>query len=106
MFKEEHIHFHFFRTEVPAPADYFTRTFPTALDAVARPHFEATYPRVQAAYITDVLRQDTVLDPARDQSEASWWLLAQGFADVPDPHALVRSFLEKLDQALDKISRT
>jgi hypothetical protein len=105
-FKDGDIHFHFFATEFAAPATYWKMDFAKVLDAVARAHFEADYPRLQASYIEGVLRQGTVPDPNRDQSESSWWLIAQNFENVPDPHALVTSFLEKLDQSLDNLTRT
>lgn len=107
-FKDADIHFHFFKTPEVAtfPPTYWKLNFATTLDTVARRYFEAEYPRLQASLIEGVLRHGTELDPTLDQSEESWWLIAQQFADVPDPVELVNRFLEKLDQALESAIRT
>jgi hypothetical protein len=107
-FKDGDIHFHFFQTVESArfPQTYWKLLFAQILDQVARKHFEADYPRLQASFVEGVLRQGTVLDPEMDQSETSWWLIAQEFENVPDPIALVDLFFEKLDQSLESVIRT
>jgi hypothetical protein len=107
-FKDGDIHFHFFLTPETEKlgAQFWKLLFAQVLDTTARNHFEADYPRLQASFVEKVLRHGTRLDPERDQSEDSWWLIAQEFEGVPDPVALVTSFLAKLDQALDSVIRT
>jgi len=104
-FKGDHIHFHFFHSPESAEKDatYWRLTFPRCLDAVARGFFSATYPQLQASLVEGVLRHGADPDTT---PEDSWWFLAGGFANVPDPNLLVTRFLEELDQVLDKVSRT
>lgn len=103
-YKDNDIHFHFFRTEevVRLGEKFWKLTFGQALDAVAREHFEAEYPRLQASFVDDVIR----VGASPDQSESSWWMIAQEYGSVPDPDLLVEKFLEKLDQALENAIRT
>lgn len=65
------------------------RMFPQVLSPVAEEYFQATQPRLQAAYTAEMF---------------SWWFKATGFAERLDPPAYIMKFLEKLDAALDAAS--
>lgn len=65
------------------------RSFPAVLSPVAEEYFQATQPRLQAAYTAEMF---------------SWWLKAAGFAERLDPDAYIMRFFEKLDAALDAVS--
>lgn len=86
--KDSDIVVHFF-----LPADYrgdagnyWAVTFPRALDAVARNHFAAEAPRLQAKY-TEELK--------------SWWFRARGYDRVVDMPRFIRGFFDALDAALE-----
>ena len=83
--------YHFFVTdEVNAlsdPKEYWLQCFPTALEQVTAQVFQVGAPRVQAQYIQEV---------------ASWWLRANGFADIGDPELRTRNFFTQLDAVLEK----
>lgn len=64
---------------------YWLTDFPMSLDRVARAHFRADAPRLQAKY-TEELK--------------SWWLLAQGYGNVLDLDAYMIQFFEVLDTDL------
>lgn len=65
------------------------RLFPQVLSPTAEEYFQATQPRLQAAYTAEMF---------------SWWLKAAGFAERLGPDAYIMKFLEKLDAALDAAS--
>lgn len=71
---------------LPDVSTYWLKLFPPVLDAVARNHFQADAPRLQAAYTEEL---------------HSWWFLAQGYDHLIDLHKYVLGFLEKLDRALE-----
>lgn len=81
--------FHFFlpddQTQVDAHSSYWLKQFPGALEQVAQSYWEATYPRLKAAYTEEL---------------SSWWLRCYGFANNGDPELRAQRFLEKLDEAL------
>jgi hypothetical protein len=70
----------------PATVQYWTVAFAKALDSVARSHFEAQQPRLQAKYTEEL---------------HSWWLRAQGYDHLLDVPRFVASFFEKLDATLE-----
>jgi len=78
--------FHFFKTEENNSRDYWRRVFLIVHQFVAMRVFYSRFPRQRAAFTYE-------LD--------SWWLRAFGFADIGDPPARVKYFLEQLDQALE-----
>lgn len=84
--------FHFYVTEeiqrLENPHRYWLEIFPAALDATAREYFKAEFPRLKAAYT---------------EEQASWWLRAKGFGMLLDPHKLVHSYFDTLDEALDSM---
>lgn len=65
------------------------RTFPQVLSPTAERYFQATQPRLQAAYTAEMF---------------SWWFKAAGFADRLDPDSYIMKFFEELDSALDAIA--
>lgn len=69
-------------------SSFWRQTFPEVLSALAQAYFQATYPRLKAAYTEEV---------------KSWWMRAYGFADVPDPTGRADGFLRDLSLALTKI---
>lgn len=87
---EGDIVFHFFVNEeikaMPDPKKYWMETFPNALSQVAEEHFQATFPRLKAAYT---------------EEQASWWMRAYGFGQLLEPHKFAYAFFDKLDAALD-----
>lgn len=84
--------FHFYLPEARKnDVNYWLSVFPSALDPVARTTFNATAPRLRAAY-TEEMR--------------SWWLRASRYEHIPDRIGLTRRFLERLDQTLSTISTT
>jgi hypothetical protein len=81
--------FHFYLPESQKyDVNYWLSVFPSALDPVARTTFNATAPRLRAAY-TEELR--------------SWWLRANRYDHIPDRTGLVMRFLERLDQTLTTV---
>ena len=86
----EDVVLHFWKTKEvknhPFNGKYWTRIFPKVLSDTAEEHFQATYPRLRAAFSEE-------LD--------SWWMRALGYGHVLDLDAYVRAFLTKLDQKLD-----
>jgi hypothetical protein len=86
--------FHFFLPSEPTrrnDTEYWLKTFPVVLDVVAREHFQATRPRLRAAYTEEM---------------ASWWLRADGYGNVLNKDAFARRFLVKMHQALATTSST
>lgn len=87
---EGDIVYHFFVTDevqkLPNPKKYWFELFPQALSEVADKHFNATFPRLKAAYT---------------EEQASWWMRAYGFGKVLDPHRFSYKFFDALDSALD-----
>lgn len=85
--------FHFFLLDPskPLPCGYSTfweERFPIHLDAVARNHFRAEFPSLQAQRVNEF-----EID--------SWWLRAFGYADASiDMDAFIQKFYEKLLLAL------
>lgn len=69
---------------------YWEDGFARTLDVVARDYFSAEYPQLRAAHV-------------KEYGINSWWLRADGMANVPDPDGRCRRFIEKLDQALDAL---
>src|SRR5262245_28732257 len=69
------------------PQDYWTVRFPRSLDPVARAHFGAERPRLQAKYTGDL-------------GLNSWWLRANGYGHIIDLSGFVRKFFETLDASL------
>lgn len=65
---------------------YWQEIFPGTLDVLAQEFFEDTYPTLRAAFTHE-------LD--------SWWFRACGKARGIDPIGFAKSFLKRLDQALD-----
>lgn len=65
------------------------RFFPQVLSPVAEEYFQATQPRLQAAYTAEM---------------TSWWFKASGFAERLDPDGFIMKFFETLDTALDAAS--
>lgn len=78
--------FHFFPTEENNSRVYWTEHFPAVLERVAQEVFDATWPRLKAAYTPELV---------------SYWLRAYGFASLGDPEARVRALFSALDSALD-----
>jgi hypothetical protein len=66
---------------------FWIERFPVGLNEVAQDHFKATSPRLQAKYTAEI---------------NSWWFRAQGYDHLIDLDAYVLSFLEKLDERLQK----
>ena len=76
--------FHFFVTaEHPQWPSYF----PDVLSTVAQDYFNATYPRLTAAFTREL---------------NSWWFRANGFAEIGDPHLRAMRFYARLDAALEQ----
>ncbi len=94
--KEDDLVIHFYMPDAAKPDDawraYWTQTFPYVMDEVAQNVFEATYPRLEAAYIAD-------------HELFSYWFRARGFGLVADPDMLVKRFETKLSEAL-AVART
>ena len=67
---------------------FWQKQLAAVLDRFAQEFWEATYPRLMAAYTED-------LD--------SWWFKAIGFASQGDPEARCIKFLNGLDRQLDAI---
>lgn len=65
---------------------YWDKVFPVVLSHVAQKHFEATYPRLAAAYTVEF---------------DSWWFRAHGYGQHPSTPYLIAEFYQKLDAALD-----
>lgn len=82
--------FHFYANDdinnLPNPSKYWLDLFPNALSAVAEKYFNATFPRLKAAYT---------------EEQASWWMRAFGFGRLLDPHKSAYKFFDVLDAALD-----
>jgi len=93
--------FHFFQTNEHPALHYWKKLFPQALDQTAREFFKAERPTLEASYVEGVNKANAAPD---DPGLSSWWMMAHGFAKVPDPELLADRFLEQLDQALDKIN--
>ena len=86
-FDGDDIVYHFFRPEERKGDDaYWKELFPNTLSSVAMSNFNATFPRLKAAYTSEV---------------DSWWLRASGFANVGDPAARSERFFAQLDKAID-----
>lgn len=68
---------------------YWMEKFPEKLDSVAKGHFDADYPRLQAKYTEEM---------------ASWWLKAQGFSKLINPQKFMEKFFGLLDTALQERS--
>jgi hypothetical protein len=84
--------YHFFLTpEMSTRARYWEELFPNALSRVAERYFNATYPRLKAAYTEEV---------------KSWWMRAEGFGLVLDPHKFSYRFFELLDTELEEVLKT
>lgn len=85
--------FHFFLLDPskPLPGGYSTfweTLFPTHLDTVARAHFRAEFPSLQAQRVNEF-----EID--------SWWLRAFGYADASiDMPAFIQNFYDRLVRAL------
>lgn len=78
---------HFFPSpEREGDTHYWLQLFPAVLDPVAREVFDATAPRLTAAYTEEM---------------DSWWLRARNYWHILDKEVLTLRFLEKLDQTLD-----
>jgi hypothetical protein len=73
----------------PVVTQYWTAIFPSVLDPVARRHFGADSPRLQAKYTPEV---------------SSWWLRAQGYSQVQDLEAYLQPFFAALDAGLDSLA--
>lgn len=71
----------------PGLKNYWLNTLPTSLNRVAKSHFSADKPRIQAKYTEEL---------------ASWWFKAQNYFDRIDPNAFAQRFLELLDQDLEQ----
>lgn len=71
-------------TPTPEALKYWTEVFPTFLDACAQEFFNATFPRIEAAYVPDV---------------TSWFLRCRGF-DVIDQKSLCEGFIKAMDQKI------
>jgi hypothetical protein len=82
--------FHFYANEeinkLPDPRKYWLELFPNALSSTAEVYFNATFPRLKAAYT---------------EEQASWWMRAFGFGKLLDPHRFAYKFFDVLDAALD-----
>lgn len=65
--------------------EFWLKKFPAVIDPIAREYFDAEYPRLQVKYTQEV---------------ASWWFKGQGYGNLLDLKKFVKSFLEKLDAAL------
>lgn len=70
---------------------YWLQTFPVALSDVSQDFFNATSPRLRAAYTEEL---------------ASWWFRGFGLATGLDPALRIQKFFEKLDQALTAKNQT
>lgn len=78
---------HFFKTpEHEKDVNYWLKAFPVALDTTARTYFQATQPRLVAAYTEEM---------------ESWWLRANRYGNIVNKDAYILRFLEKLDQTLE-----
>ena len=87
-FDGEDIVFHFFRTKENPTDKYWKTDFPNVLSDVAQDVFQASYPRLKAAWT---------------EEQDSWWMRANGFASVGMPEERIHHFYEKLDQALEAL---
>lgn len=87
-FQESDIILHFFLPEdfQGAAGVYWERTFPTALDIVARDYFNAEAPRLQAKYTSEL---------------KSWWFRARGYDHLLDLVGFLQGFFDRLDAALE-----
>jgi hypothetical protein len=74
----------------PSQKKFWGEVFPACLEATAKAHFNADYPRLKAQHIYEP-----------DMELNSWWFRAYGFGLLLDPHKLSLKFLELLDGALD-----
>jgi len=85
--------FHFFLTpEISARTGwrkYWEVDFPTALDPAAQEVFQATFPRLQAQFVTEL---------------NSWWLRAFGFGRISNPEVYVDALLKELDKRLEAMT--
>ena len=83
--------FHFFLPDdvshLQGVQEYWKNAFPAALDKVSQEHWDATYPRLQAAFTEEL---------------NSWWMRCFGFAQVGNPEARIKKFFDKLDKQIDK----
>lgn len=88
---------HFFMNDeiraMPNPEKYWKETFPNVLSATAEGYFNATYPKLKAAYTEE---------PGIEQGP-SWWMRAYGFGHTLDPHKYAYGFFDALDAALDAL---
>ena len=82
--KDRDVVIHFFRGE---DTRGWTDLFPSVLDRVAREHFDADAPRLQAKFT---------------QEMDSWWFLAKGYNHVLNLPAFLGRFFEKLDAGLEE----
>lgn len=78
---------HFFKPEAKLDGNYWMTTFPNCLSEVAEDFFNASYPRLKAAY-------------APEKELESWWMQASNFTPI-DQRQFVESFLDKLDTRLE-----
>lgn len=90
-FDAEDIVFHFFRAPENSADKYWSDTFPNALSEVAQSVFNASYPRLKAAFT---------------QETDSWWMRATGFANEGLPEERLKRFYAELDRALDAKNAT
>ena len=70
----------------PEYISYWQNKFPQVLSAVAMEYFDATYPRIFAEWVPEMV---------------SWYMKCQGFASRLDPKGYVDRFFELLDSSLD-----
>jgi len=88
-FEEGDIILHFYKTpEYQDNVAYWLNVFPAALDPVARTVFNATAPRLRAAYTEEM---------------DSWWLRADSYDHIIDKRGLVLRFLDTLDKTLETL---
>jgi hypothetical protein len=78
--------FHFYPSPEHSDQAFWKQKFPDALSDVAQAFFQATYPRLKAAFTPE---------------QNSWWMRANGFANVGLPTERVAAFYAALDQALE-----
>jgi len=69
-------------------AGYWKKTFPDALSNIAPEYFQATAPRLVAAY-TEELR--------------SWWLRAKNYDHLLDLDGFILGFFQELDNEIDSL---
>lgn len=70
---------------------YWLEAFPVFLDQVSQSFFNATAPRLRAAYT---------------EENASWWFRAYGFASGLAPVERIQKFFEKLNQFISAANQT